>query len=96
MKKPKRGKKPQPPPPLKSSDIEKMLRADGWQEVKGGTHPNWEHPTKPGKVQLPHYWTGVKTSYWTGVKTSHDTFKGILRQTGWTKADAIALYWSSR
>jgi predicted RNA binding protein YcfA (HicA-like mRNA interferase family) len=65
-----------------------MLRKDGWVEVKGGTHPNWEHSTKPGKVQLPNYWTGVKTS--------HDTFKGILRQTGWTKEEAISLYWSSR
>jgi predicted RNA binding protein YcfA (HicA-like mRNA interferase family) len=88
MKKIKRGKKYPTLPPLKSADIAKMLRFDGWYEVKGGNHPNWEHKTKPGKVQLP--------DYWTGVKTSHETFKGLLRQTGWSKADAIRLYWDSR
>jgi predicted RNA binding protein YcfA (HicA-like mRNA interferase family) len=75
-------------PPLTSADITRMLRLDGWAEARAGRHPNWKHPTKPGKVQLPENWTGVKTS--------HDTFKGLLRQTGWTKADAIRLYWASR
>jgi predicted RNA binding protein YcfA (HicA-like mRNA interferase family) len=75
-------------PPLKSSDFERMLRFDGWYEVKGGRHPNWEHATKRGKVQLP--------DNWANVKTGHDTFKGILAQTGWSKADAIRIYWESR
>jgi predicted RNA binding protein YcfA (HicA-like mRNA interferase family) len=88
MKKTKRGNKLPPLPPLKTSDFRRMLRHDGWHEVKGGNHPNWEHPTKPGKVQLP--------DYWTGVKTSHDAFKGILRQTGWSKQEASRLYWESR
>ena len=87
-KREKRTKKFQPLPPLKSTDFARMLRFDGWHEVKGGRHPNWEHPTKAGKVQLPENWTGVKTG--------HDTFKGILRQTGWSKVDAIRLYWESR
>jgi len=84
----KRSKKYQPLPPLKSSDFARMLRHDGWGETKGGRHPCWEHPTKPGKVQLPENWTGVKTS--------HDTFKGVLAQTGWSKQDAIRIYWESR
>jgi predicted RNA binding protein YcfA (HicA-like mRNA interferase family) len=82
------GKKGHKLPPLKSADFERMLRHDGWVEAKGGRHPNWEHPEKPGKAQLPENWTGVKTG--------HDTFKGILRQTGWSKDEAIALYWASR
>jgi predicted RNA binding protein YcfA (HicA-like mRNA interferase family) len=88
MSKFKRGNKPPPLPPLKSSDFERMLRADSWYETKGGRHPNWEHPTKPGKVQLP--------DYWTGVKTGSNPFRGVLAQTGWTKTEAIRLYWESR
>ena len=75
-------------PPLTSADFARMLRKDGWAESKAGRHPNWTHPRKRGKVQLPNNWTGVKTS--------HDTFKGICVQAGWTKNDAIALYWASR
>ena len=84
----KPGRKNQPPPPLKSSDFRRMLRHDGWNEIKGGSHPCWEHPTKKGKVQLPNNWTGVKTS--------HQTFKGLLAQTGWLKQEAIRIYWESR
>lgn len=87
MKKFKRGNYPTLPP-LKSSDFAKMLRHDGWFEVRGGTHPNWEHPERPGKVQLPNNWTGVRPG--------HETFRGILQQTGWLKKDAIRLYWESR
>ena len=87
MAKPKRGRH-NPLPPLKSSDIERMLRADDWFETKGGRHPCWEHPTKSGKVQLPNNWVGVKTS--------SQAFKGICAQTGWTKAIATELYWASR
>lgn len=84
------GKQGRKLPPLKSADFARMLRYDGWLEVEAGRHPNWKHPTRPGtgKVQLPNNWTGVKTS--------HDTFKGILVQTGWTKRRAIQLYWDSR
>lgn len=87
-KRERQRRKLQPPPPLTSADFARMLRHDGWIEVKGGRHPNWEHPTKRGKVQLPNNWTGVKPS--------HSTFKGILSQTGWSKQQAIRLYWESR
>lgn len=84
----RRTRKHGPMPPLKSSDIRRMLRHDGWFEVKGGRHENWEHGSKPGKVQL--------SVDWSGVKIGSDPFKGLLRQTGWSKKDAIRIYWESR
>lgn len=31
------------------------LRADGWREVgRTGSHVHFKHPTKPGKVTVPH------------------------------------------
>jgi predicted RNA binding protein YcfA (HicA-like mRNA interferase family) len=38
-----------------SRDIIRELRADGWFEVAVvGSHHHFEHPTKPGKVTVPH------------------------------------------
>lgn len=40
---------------LSSRDIIKRLRADGWVKVGvTGDHHHFKHPTKPGKVTVPH------------------------------------------
>lgn len=39
-----------------SSEVIKIITADGWFEVKsnGGSHRQFRHPTKKGKVTVPH------------------------------------------
>lgn len=40
---------------MKSHDLIKMLELDGWYEVKvRGSHHYFKHPTKLGKVTVPH------------------------------------------
>ena len=40
---------------MKSADIIKRLKADGWQLVHVvGLHHQFKHPAKPGKVTVPH------------------------------------------
>jgi predicted RNA binding protein YcfA (HicA-like mRNA interferase family) len=40
---------------MKSSDIIKRLKADGWFLVHVvGSHHQFKHLTKPGKVTVPH------------------------------------------
>ena len=38
-----------------SREIIKILRKDGWREVEcTGDHHQFKHPTKKGKVTVPH------------------------------------------
>lgn len=38
-----------------SRDIIKQIEADGWVLVgTSGSHHHYKHPTKPGKVTVPH------------------------------------------
>ena len=40
---------------MNSRDIIKALEADGWVEVaQKGSHKQFRHPTKPGRVTVPH------------------------------------------
>lgn len=40
---------------MKSADIIKALEADGWREVaQKGSHKQFRHPTKAGRVTVPH------------------------------------------
>jgi len=40
---------------MNSREIIKMLKKDGWVYVGSkGDHAHFEHPTKPGKVTVPH------------------------------------------
>lgn len=40
---------------MKSKDLLKMLKNDGWQEVRiNGSHHHLKHPTKTGLVTVPH------------------------------------------
>jgi predicted RNA binding protein YcfA (HicA-like mRNA interferase family) len=62
--------------PFSFADIERAIRADGWSEVSHGSHPNYEHPTKPGKIQLD--------KKWTGVKKGSVAYRSVARQAGLT------------
>lgn len=40
---------------MKSRDIIKALVADGWEQVaQKGSHTQLKHPTKAGRVTVPH------------------------------------------
>jgi predicted RNA binding protein YcfA (HicA-like mRNA interferase family) len=40
---------------MHSRDVIKQLRKDGWYEVNQvGSHKQFKHPTKEGRVTLPH------------------------------------------
>lgn len=40
---------------MNSRDIISRLQADGWFEVnRVGSHVQMKHPTKPGRVTVPH------------------------------------------
>ncbi|MNQ89765.1 YcfA-like protein [compost metagenome] len=40
---------------MNSADLIKQLKADGWYHVHTvGSHHQFKHPTKPGKVTVPH------------------------------------------
>jgi predicted RNA binding protein YcfA (HicA-like mRNA interferase family) len=40
---------------MSSRELLQMLKADGWNDVATkGSHVQLKHPTKPGRVTLPH------------------------------------------
>jgi predicted RNA binding protein YcfA (HicA-like mRNA interferase family) len=40
---------------MNSRDIVSALKADGWEQVaQKGSHVQFKHPTKPGRVTVPH------------------------------------------
>lgn len=57
-----------------SREVIKIISADGWYEIKanGGSHRQFKHPTKKGRVTVPH------------PKKDLDelTVKSIMRQAG--------------
>ena len=59
---------------MHSKDVIKRLEADGWMlhHVKG-SHYQFKHPTRPGKVTVPH----PKKDLPVG------TLRSIFRQVGW-------------
>ena len=45
--------------PMKVREIIKLLKNDGWYEVsQEGSHRQFKHPTKKGKVTVPIHGTG--------------------------------------
>ncbi len=45
--------------PTKVREIIKLLKSDGWYEVeKEGSHRQFKHPTKQGKVTVPDHGGG--------------------------------------
>lgn len=58
---------------MNAKEIEKILLADGWYHKNTkGSHKQFKHPTKPGKVTVPQHKGDL------GIKTA----KSILRQAG--------------
>ena len=40
---------------MSSDDIIKLLKAAGWRKVyQKGSHTQFKHATKPGKITVPH------------------------------------------
>jgi predicted RNA binding protein YcfA (HicA-like mRNA interferase family) len=40
---------------MKSADVIRALLADGWTQVaQKGSHTQFKHPTRPGRVTVPH------------------------------------------
>ena len=41
---------------MRVREIEKIIKADGWYLVKQvGSHKQYKHPSKPGKVTIPDH-----------------------------------------
>ena len=58
---------------MKSGDLIKELKADGWKLMHTvGSHHQFKHPVKPGKVTVPH----PKKDLPKG------TVNSVLKQTG--------------
>ena len=59
---------------MRFREMDKILKADGWYEVsQRGSHHQYKHPTKPGKVTVPEH----------GRKDINITVaKKILKQAG--------------
>jgi predicted RNA binding protein YcfA (HicA-like mRNA interferase family) len=53
-----------------SRELIRIVQADGWFEVAHeGSHKQFKHPTKPGRVTIPHPERTVKKG------TAHSIFK---------------------
>ncbi|WP_020179988.1 type II toxin-antitoxin system HicA family toxin [Methylopila sp. M107] len=58
---------------MDSRGVIAALKADGWEEVaRRGSHVQFKHPTKPGRVTVPH----PKRDFPAG------TLKSIEKQSG--------------
>ena len=58
---------------MRSREVIEVIKADGWYEVAvKGSHHQFKHPTKPGRVTVPH----PKSEIAVG------TLKNILKQAG--------------
>jgi predicted RNA binding protein YcfA (HicA-like mRNA interferase family) len=59
---------------LDSWGVMARLKADGWIEVaQKGSHKQFKHPPKPGRVTLPHPKRDIPLG----------TLRSIWRQAGW-------------
>ncbi len=60
--------------PLKPREMEKLILADGWIfKSQQGSHKNYIHPVKPGKVTIPFH---------QGRDLTKKTENSIKRQAG--------------
>lgn len=58
---------------MTSRDIIKIIEADGWYYIRAsGSHHQFKHPTKLGKVTIPHPRKDLPMA----------TVKSILKQAG--------------
>jgi predicted RNA binding protein YcfA (HicA-like mRNA interferase family) len=62
--------------PVSSRDIIRRLEKAGWVKItQKGSHTQWKHPDRPGRVTVPH----PRRTLAAG------TLKSICRQAGWDK-----------
>lgn len=58
---------------MRFREVEKILLRDGWYQVKQkGSHHQYKHPIKSGKVTVPEH----------GGDINIDTVKSIMKQAG--------------
>ena len=58
---------------MRFREIENIIEKDGWYQVKQkGSHHQYKHPTKPGKVTIPEH----------AGDLNPDTVKSIMKQAG--------------
>lgn len=58
---------------MRFKEIENMIVKDGWYQVKQkGSHHQYKHPIKPGKVTIPEH----------GGDLNLDTVKSVMKQAG--------------
>ena len=58
---------------MRADEIEKIILADGWYpKNQKGSHRQYKHPTKPGKVTIPFHRGDLDKR----------TVKSILKQAG--------------
>ena len=59
---------------MRFREVEKMILQDGWYEIRQvGSHHQYKHPTKPGKVTIPEH---------KGKDINLQVVKSILKQAG--------------
>ena len=62
---------------MKVRDIVNQLKTDGWVSVgMVGSHEQFTHPTKPGKVTVP-------SGHGANADLKPGTLRSIERQAGW-------------
>lgn len=72
-------------PTLTAANVICVIEADGWVETDGTKHRAWEHPTKPGKVNIGAKWKHVRPNGWP--------LSAVLTQAGLTPAEFERIYW---
>jgi predicted RNA binding protein YcfA (HicA-like mRNA interferase family) len=61
---------------MSSREVIQRLKEDGWKLARTkGSHQTFKHPTKPGRVTVPH----PKRDLPVG------TLKAIFKQAGWSQ-----------
>lgn len=66
---------------MRSREVIQLIEADGWYQVDvKGSHHQFRHPTKKGRVTVPH----PKSELPKG------TVRSILKQAGLIQANGIA------
>lgn len=59
---------------MRFREVEKIILEDGWYQVgQKGSHHQYRHPVKPGKVTIPEH---------AGIDIHPDTVKSIRKQAG--------------
>ena len=60
--------------PMRFREVDKMSKKDGWIDIgKVGSHHQYKHPTKPGKVTVPEH---------SGKDVPLPVVKSIKKQAG--------------